>query len=359
MSKIHIVLTGGGTAGHVTPNLALLDILYANDWDVSYIGSINGVEKDIIAASSIPYYKIRCGKLRRYFSWQNFLDPFNLLIGIVQAYNILRKLKANIIFSKGGFVSLPVVIAGFLRRIPVVIHESDMTPGLANKLSFPFASKICLNFAETKKYIKYKQNLEVTGTPLRQFLFDGSKQKGLALCGFNEDKACMLIIGGSQGSGVINKAIRDNLDKLTANYNIIHICGKNNLARDLQNNHGYYQIEYANQEIADLFAASDIVISRAGANSLCELLALKKPHILIPLSSKSSRGDQIHNANYFAKQGISTVIDEDNLNLVSILEAIKNCELHKMTSIEKMNELHLSSGSKVIFNILLNLVKFH
>jgi len=352
---MRIVLTGGGTAGHVTPNLALLDILKANDWDVYYIGSTNGVEKDIIGATSIPYYKIRCGKLRRYFSWQNFLDPFNLLIGIMQAYNLLRKLKVNIIFSKGGFVSLPVVIAGYLRGIPVVIHESDMTPGLANKISFPFASKVCLNFDETKKYIKNLKKVEATGTPIRQALFRGSKEQGLSLCGFNAEKPCLLIIGGSQGSVVINQVVRDTLEKLTEDYQVIHICGRNNLSKDLQNYTGYYQIEYANEEMADLFAASDIVVSRSGANSLCELLALKKPHVLIPLPSHSSRGDQIQNANYFSAQNISVVIKEELLSSVSLLKAINDCRNNSELAIKKMSDIGVSSASSTIFKILQNL----
>lgn len=357
MSKIRIVLTGGGTAGHVTPNLALIDVLNVNNWDIDYIGSINGVEKDIIGGSSIPYYKIRCGKLRRYFSWQNFLDPFNLLIGIIQAHNLLRKLKVDIIFSKGGFVSLPVVIAGYLRRIPVVIHESDMTPGLANRLSFPFASKICLNFDETKKYIKNLQKVEVTGTPIRSQLFNGSREKGLALCGFTNDRPCLLVIGGSQGSLAINKVIRDSLETLTEKYQVIHICGKNNISKNLQNHHAYYQIEYANEEIADLFAASSIVVSRSGANSLCELLALKKPHVLIPLSGNSSRGDQIQNANYFAEQGISIVVNEIDLSPISLLKALKDCEDNKDIAIQKMTKLGVSSASNVIFNILKKILK--
>ncbi len=357
MNKIRIVLTGGGTAGHVTPNLALVDILTANNWDIDYIGSINGVEKDIIGRSSIPYYKIRCGKLRRYFSWQNFLDPFNLLIGIIQAHNLLRKLKVDIIFSKGGFVSLPVVIAGYLRRIPVVIHESDMTPGLANKLSFPFASKICLNFDETIKYFKNHKKIEVTGTPIRQWLYNGSKEQGLARCGFNSEKPCLLVIGGSQGSVAINKVIRGSLEKLTETYQVIHICGKGNLCESLQKHEGYYQIEYANEEIADLFAASDIVVSRSGANSLCELLALNKPHVLVPLSSNSSRGDQIQNARYFVNKGISIVINEADLNQASLLKALENCHDNSKNAIEKMTKLRVSSASERVFKILSKLVK--
>lgn len=356
MSKIRIALTGGGTAGHVTPNIALLNTLYSKNWEVDYIGSQNGIEHKMIQAMGIPYYPVRSGKLRRYFSWQNFVDPFNLLIGIFQAFFLLKKLEINVIFSKGGFVSLPVVIAGYLRKIPVAIHESDMTPGLANKLSFPFAKKICVNFASTKKHIKDADKVEVTGTPIREELFKGSKDKGLELCGFTHDLPCLLIIGGSQGSKIINRAIRESLTELTKRYQVIHICGKNNIEEALQKRKGYIQIEYANIEIADYFAAADIVVSRSGANSLCELLALQKPHVLIPLSRKYSRGDQIHNAKYFEEQGISVVIDEEALNHSSLFKALKACEDNSDSAIAAMQKLNIASASSRIFKILQNLL---
>lgn len=348
----NIVLTGGGTAGHVIPNIALVDILKANSWHVDYIGSANGIEKNMIEKMGIPYYPIRCGKLRRYFSWQNFIDPINILIGILQAYFLLKKLKADIIFSKGGFVSLPVVVAGYFRRIPIIIHESDMTPGLANKLSFPFAKKICTTFATTKKFIKNSDKVVTVGTPIRAGLFAGKKEKGLQICGFNDQKPCLLIIGGGQGSSAINQVIRDSLDILCNKYQVIHLCGKNKLDKKLLGIDNYFQIEYADAEIADLFAASDLVISRSGANSLCEILALKKPHILIPLSMKVSRGDQVQNANYFASQGISTVLDEDELTKESLLAAIKQCESTSIAASKKMTELNISSAGDLIFDML-------
>lgn len=357
MSKIRIALTGGGTAGHVTPNIALLNTLYANNWEVDYIGSKDGIEHKMIRAMGIPYYPVRSGKLRRYFSWQNFVDPFNLFIGIMQSFSLLKKLEVNVIFSKGGFVSLPVVIAGYLRKIPVVIHESDMTPGLANKLSFPFVQKICVNFASTKKHVQDTDKVAVTGTPIREELFKGSKEKGLEICGFNHDLPCLLVIGGSQGSKIINRAIRESLTELTKRYQVIHICGKNNIDENLKNRNGYMQVEYANIEIADYFAAADLVVSRSGANSLCELLALQKPHVLIPLSKKYSRGDQIHNAKYFAKQGISVVVNEEELNHVSLFKAIKDCTDNSKSAIAKMQELNIDSASSKIFKILQDVQK--
>ncbi|OGV28595.1 MAG: undecaprenyldiphospho-muramoylpentapeptide beta-N-acetylglucosaminyltransferase [Legionellales bacterium RIFCSPHIGHO2_12_FULL_35_11] len=350
--KNSIVLTGGGTAGHVTPNIALIDILKENDWQISYIGSKDGVEKSMIEGKKIPYYAVRSGKLRRYFSWQNLIDPFNLLIGIFQATTLLRKIKPQIIFSKGGFVSLPVVVAGYLNKIPVVIHESDMSPGLANKLSFPFAKKICTNFSVTKQHIKDKSKVAVVGSPIREELFSGVKENGLAIAGFNANKPCLLVMGGGQGSVTINNAVRGSLEAICSKYQIIHLCGKGKLDESLIGHDSYFQLEYADREIADLFAASDLIISRSGANTLCEILALHKPHVFIPLSGRVSRGDQIQNAKHFASEGISIVLDEENLNSATLLESISQCELNSKTAKKKMEKLDLGSASISILNIL-------
>lgn len=347
-----IVLTGGGTAGHVTPNLALIEVLQKNGWQIDYIGSEDGIEKNMISAVDIPYHAVSSGKLRRYFSWKNFLDPFKVCFGIGQAYCLLRKLKTDIVFSKGGFVALPIVLAAWLHRIPVIAHESDMTPGLANRLSFPFVDKICVTFAAAKKHFKKPQKVEVTGTPIRTQLFNGSRAKGLALCGFRDDMPCLLIMGGSQGSASLNAAVRQNLDLLCLQYQIIHLCGKGKMDTNLLDKENYCQFEYANEELADLFAASDIVISRAGANALYEILALGKPHILIPLSAKVSRGDQIQNARYFKEQGISIVVEEEQLNSQSLLDAINESSQRKNEIINKIKELHIESATLKIISLI-------
>ncbi|MDP3561657.1 MAG: undecaprenyldiphospho-muramoylpentapeptide beta-N-acetylglucosaminyltransferase [Legionellaceae bacterium] len=351
MSK-NIVLTGGGTAGHVTPNMALIPSLQQDGWTVHYIGSKTGVERKMIEEINIPYHPIRCGKLRRYFSWQNFIDPIHIAIGIVQSYFKLKQLKTQVIFSKGGFVALPVVIGAYLNRIPIVVHESDMTPGLANRLSFPFTNVICLTFESTKKHIKGAAQIEVTGTPIRESLFHGNKDQGLLRCGFTNQKPCMLVIGGGQGSVTINQCIRQSLTELCQRYQVIHLCGSGKIDNELLSHLGYCQLEYANEELADLFAASDLVLSRAGANSLCELLALKKPHILVPLSRKVSRGDQIQNATYFEQQGISTVIQEEELTTTTLLNAIEMVEKNRLEITDKMNGLNLASATTRIFNIV-------
>lgn len=316
-----IVLTGGGTAGHVTPNIALLPSLLENSFEVSYIGSYKGIEKDLIEAENIPYYGISSGKLRRYLDLKNLSDPFKVIKGLGQSIRLLHKLKPDIIFSKGGFVSVPVVLAAKFCHIPVIIHESDITPGLANKIAIPAAKKVCCNFPETLKYLP-EEKAVLTGSPIRQELLAGNPEHARSYCHFQKDMPVLLVIGGSSGSKVINDAIRAQLPMLLKNFQIIHLCGKGNLDNALINTKGYAQFEYISQQLKDMFALADIVISRAGANAICELLALRKPNILIPLSAAASRGDQILNAKSFEKQGFSYVIEEENLTSGTLWTAI-------------------------------------
>ncbi len=351
--KRKIVFTGGGTAGHVTPNIALIESMSADDWEIQYVGSYQGVEKVMIQAINIPYHAIRCGKLRRYFSWQNFYDPFNMLIGILQSYWLLRRIKPHVVFSKGGFVALPVVIGAWLNRISVIAHESDMTPGLANRLSFPFVDKICVTFDAAKRHFKQQNKVVVTGTPIRHELLKGEKPRGLALCGFNTEKPCLLVMGGSQGSSVINDAVRQSLDELGQHFQVIHLCGKGKVEPTLIDKVGYCQFEYANAELADLFAASDMVISRAGANALYEILVLEKPHVLIPLPLKSSRGDQIQNARYFSKLGISSVIDEEQLTPQTLMHAINQTNDQYDAIVQKIQALNIRNATQTIIDMLL------
>jgi UDP-N-acetylglucosamine--N-acetylmuramyl-(pentapeptide) pyrophosphoryl-undecaprenol N-acetylglucosamine transferase len=350
--SLRIVFTGGGTAGHVTPNIALIEALQKDDWQIDYIGSNDGVEKEMVSALDIPYHAISTGKLRRYFSWQNFLDPFKFIFGIGQAYQLLKKLKTEVVFSKGGFVALPVVIAAWLNRIPIIAHESDMSPGLANRLSFPFVNKICVTFDAARHHFKNQEKIAVTGTPIRPELFKGSKDKGLALCGFTNEKPCLLVMGGSQGSLRLNNAIRAALPALCDHYQVIHLCGKGKVDTALLGNANYYQFDYVNKELADLFAASELVVSRAGANALYEILALEKPHLLIPLSLKASRGDQIQNALYFKQQGISRVIDDETLTTENFLEAINEVSLCKEDIVKTIKKLKIESATLKIIGII-------
>lgn len=318
-----IIMTGGGTAGHVTPNIALMPALKEAGYDIEYIGSVNGMEKDLIQATGVPYHGISSGKLRRYFDWKNFSDPFRVIKGYGQAISLMKKIKPNVVFSKGGFVSVPVVLAAKHCHIPAIIHESDITPGLANRIAIKGAKKVCCNFPETMKYLPSDKAV-LTGSPIRLELFSGNADNALKLCKFpDHNKPVLLIIGGSLGSKIVNEAVRKVLPELLEKFYIIHLCGKGNLDNSLTGTIGYAQFEYASSELTDMFALADMAISRAGANSICELLALHKPNILIPLSAAASRGDQVLNAKSFKKQGFSFVLEEEELTADSLLNAVK------------------------------------
>ncbi|URZ01003.1 undecaprenyldiphospho-muramoylpentapeptide beta-N-acetylglucosaminyltransferase [Clostridium felsineum] len=351
MNKLKIVMTGGGSAGHVTPNLALVPKLKGLGYEIEYIGTKNGIERSIIEKEKIKYNIIASGKLRRYIDIKNFSDPFKVVLGIFQAINILRKKKPNIVFSKGGFVSVPVVMAAHFCRIPVIAHESDITPGLANRISAPYCTKVCVTFPESLKNIKNNKGM-LTGTPIRDELFQGSRIKGLEICGFNGDKPVLMIIGGSLGSKVINDAVREELNELLKRYNVVHICGKGNLDKDLLKVKGYKQFEYISTELPHVMNAADLVISRAGANVIFELLALKKPNLLIPLSKKSSRGDQILNAQSFEKNGYSMVIQEEEITSGVIFNKITELEKDQEKYKEAMNSSPAKNGVENIINII-------
>ncbi len=346
-----IVLTGGGTAGHVTPNLALLPRLKELGYDIHYIGSYNGIEKKLIEQYSIPYYGISSGKLRRYFDWKNFSDPFKVIKGYGQARTLLKKLKPDVVFSKGGFVSVPVILAAKHRKIPAIIHESDITPGLANKLAIPNSCKVCCNFPETLKYLPADKAV-LTGSPIREELLSGNRLKGLTYCGFQSEKPVIMVIGGSTGSQFINKIVRSLLPDLLKDFQVLHLCGKGKLDSSFEHTKGYAQFEYANKELSDMFALADLVISRAGANAICELLALRKPNILIPLSANASRGDQILNARSFEGQGYSVVIEEEQLNSVILLDAIKKLFQNRNQYINAMAESEQLNSVETIVQLL-------
>ncbi|MDF2473805.1 MAG: UDP-N-acetylglucosamine--N-acetylmuramyl-(pentapeptide) pyrophosphoryl-undecaprenol [Anaerocolumna sp.] len=351
-----IVLTGGGTAGHVTPNIALLPSLKKEGFDVHYIGSYDGIEKKLIEELGIPYYGISSGKLRRYFDPKNFSDPFKVIKGYLEAAALMKRLKPDVVFSKGGFVTVPVVLAAKRKGIPAIIHESDMTPGLANKICIPSAKKICANFPETIKYLPEGKAV-LTGTPIRQELFSGNKLSGLDFCGFTTNKPVILVIGGSTGSVIVNEAVRAVLPSLLLNYQVIHLCGKDKVDSSLTHIPGYVQYEYIKKELSDLLDAADIVISRAGANAICELLALRKPHILIPLSAASSRGDQILNAESFERQGYSYVLKEEALNSNSLLDAINYVYENKKAYMESMSKSELNNSIETIIKLIKDISK--
>lgn len=344
-------MTGGGTAGHVIPNLALIPELKKSGYEIIYIGSIEGIEKKLIEKNNIKYYGIQTGKLRRYFDIKNFKDPFKVFKGITEASRIIKNEKPDVIFSKGGFVSVPVVIGGKLNSIPVIAHESDITPGLANKIAQPFCKKICLTFPEALSSINKEKGI-VTGTPIRKELREGSRILGKKLCNFPEGKKVLMVIGGSQGSVIINNVIRGNIKDLLETYNVIHVCGKGNIDSKLTNLKGYKQFEYVDEELPHLMNYADFFVSRAGANTIFELLYLNKPNILIPLSKKVSRGDQILNAESFKNQGFSSVIEEESFNYNELLKNLNELMQKESYYISNMKKSSMSNGVENVIKII-------
>ncbi|MBH5317554.1 undecaprenyldiphospho-muramoylpentapeptide beta-N-acetylglucosaminyltransferase [Paenibacillus sp. GSMTC-2017] len=331
-----ILFTGGGSAGHVTVNLALIPRFVEKGWNVDYIGSVNGIEKQLIeAVPNVRYFPISTGKLRRYMDWNNVKDPFRVVKGLYQAYRIINKQKPNVIFSKGGFVSVPVVLGAWLNKVPVLIHESDLTPGLANRIAIPFATGVCTTFPETVDALP-ENKCRYIGPIVREDLIKGNAEKGRALCGFNRAKPVMLIMGGSLGAKRINEVVRKALPRLLETYQVVHLCGKNGHVSSMSSGH-YKQFEYVTDELPHLLAMTDIVISRAGSNSIFEFLALHKPMLLIPLPKGQSRGDQILNAESFRRSGYCDVLYEENLEERTLVEHVQKLYENRQTYIDQMS----------------------
>ncbi len=332
MKRPIVLLTGGGTAGHVSVNEALIPVFQERGYEVHYIGSHDGIEKELIGNRfpEVTYHAIQSGKLRRYFSMKNFTDPFRVGVGLLQAKSIIRKLKPELIFSKGGFVSVPVALAGQLSKVPVVVHESDVTPGLANKLAVPFATHVFTVFEKTLNYVP-EVKATCSGAVIRPELFTGNQEKGLSYVGFNGKKPVIMIMGGSQGSKLVNDAVRKELKTITEVFDVIHLCGKGHLDETLSSHASYKQFEYVTTELPDLLAAADFAVSRAGSNAIFELLALEKPMLLIPLSAAQSRGDQILNANFFKSLGLANVIEEESLEQTSLASEVLQLKKDELT----------------------------
>lgn len=350
MDKKTIVLTGGGTAGHVTPNIALIPHLKEKGYDIHYIGTYDGIEKRLIEEEGITYHGISSGKLRRYFDVKNFTDPFKVLKGLGQSFRLMRKLKPDVVFSKGGFVTVPVIMAASMKKIPTIIHESDMTPGLANKISLPFSSKVCTNFPETLKHLPQGKGV-LTGSPIREEIFEGDAKKGFELTGFESNKPVLLLAGGSLGSVKLNTALRDVLDSLLGSFNIVHLCGKGNVDDSIKRE-GYKQFDYVTDELPHLMAMADVMISRAGANFISEIIALHIPNLLVPLSAKASRGDQILNARSFEKQGFSKVLDEDTMTSKDLCDGVKYVYEHRQSYIDAMKKSDATNGIHKVLDVI-------
>ena len=344
-----VVVTGGGTAGHVVPTIPVIQRLQEDGLQVSFIGSNSGLEEGLLKNLNIDYHAITTGKLRRYFSLENLRDAFRVFGGIAQAFRLIRRLRPVVVFSKGGYVAFPVVVGAWLNRVPVVAHESDVTPGLANRLSFPFIKSICLNFPTTQ--VRGVKRSLITGTPLRQHLQDGDAQGGRSFLQVPEDASVLVVVGGSLGATTINAAIRESLNELCAKFFVVHVCGRGNMIADLDQPH-YRQFEFIDAEWGDVLAAATLVISRAGANALYELLALRKTNLLIPLSRRASRGDQIENAVMSEHHGWSLVLWEENLNRDSLLGAIEFIQQDPDYWQKNLSEFKVRDSANLIYEEL-------
>lgn len=350
MKAKKIVFTGGGTLGHVMPNIPLIEHYQQAGWKVYYIGSKAGVERQKIEALGVQYYGIRTGKLRRYFDWQNFLDILNVFVAILQSIGLMLRIRPNVLFSKGGYVALPPVIGAGLLRIPVVIHESDMTPGLTTKLSKPFAKKICTAFQDTLRHFP-KSKAVYTGLPVRKLVFSASREAGLEYTGFSGNRPILLVFGGSLGAQFLNTICTEQLNKAPfKDFDIVHICGKGNLS--LVEAPHYVQYEGLGAPFLHIMKSADIVLTRGGATSLFELLGMQKPHVIIPLSKRVSRGDQIDNARYFKELGVSTYIEEENYSLDKLVSLLSETLDSKFTLEEKMKDLAFDKATESVLEVL-------
>lgn len=346
-----IILTGGGTAGHCLPNIALLPNLKNHFDKIYYVGSKTGIEKNIALKNNLKYYEISTAKLKRKITFSNLKIPIELVKGINQAKKIIKETSPNVIFSKGGYVSIPMVIAGFMCKIPVITHESDLTVGLANKIASNFSKKVLTSFPETAS--KVKKGLYV-GPPIRQEIFNVNKDSSYQFFGFNKDKPVLLVTGGSQGAKTINLAITNILPKLLKMFNVIHLCGKGNVSPIKEK--GYYQAEFLN-EIEKAFAITNVCVTRAGSNTLFELLSLKIPCLVIPLPKNESRGDQILNARYFNEKKVVNLLYQEDITDNRVYEEILKTHREKELLMSNLNGLKIKSSNEKICEVLLNFSK--
>jgi UDP-N-acetylglucosamine--N-acetylmuramyl-(pentapeptide) pyrophosphoryl-undecaprenol N-acetylglucosamine transferase len=350
-----IAFTGGGSAGHVVPCLPLLDAFVARGWRVHYLGSKDGPEAALVAGAGHPFTAIPAGKLRRYWSWRNVTDVFRVLGGIVAAFQTLGRVAPAVVFSKGGFVAFPVVFAAWLRRIPVVAHESDLTPGLANRLSLPFCRVVCTNFPVTR-FPGARSRIVHTGTPLRPALLAGEPARGRAAIGAPPGRPVLVVVGGSLGSVALNQAIRDALPAL-ADWFVAHVCGPGRTVPALDQDGRYRQFEFIGAAWGDVLAAADVVLSRAGANALYELVALRKPHLLVPLPRSASRGDQIENAAHAEAKGWSRVLAEEAATHEAIAVAVRALYAERDAVAARMADAGIGDGTQAIVAVLLEVAQ--
>ncbi len=345
-----IVFTGGGSAGHVTPNIAIIESL-SNEWDVHYIGSFAGIEKEIIEKNNITYYGISSGKLRRYMSKENMLDLGRVIKGIWQARRMLKQINPQLVFSKGGFVTVPVVLAAKSLRIPVFLHESDLTPGLANRIAMKFSDKIFTSFEEAACHFPEKKTV-VAGSPIRKALFQGNATRGKMYLRFHKQRPILTIMGGSLGAKKINETIRDMLPKLTPHFQVVHICGKSQLDNNYANIEGYRQFEYVTEELPDILAATHLVLTRGGSNAIFEFLSLHIPMLIIPLPKSQSRGDQILNAISFCEKGYALMLEEEKLTSDILFRQLIELQDQREKIVDNMEKSQESKAVSIIIDAI-------
>lgn len=356
MAKV-IVLTGGGTAGHVTPHYALIPRLQKLGYDVHYIGS-RGMEKRLMeTVPGVTYHVISSGKLRRYFSLKNFTDPFRTLAGITQSLGLMKHIRPSIVFSKGGFVGVPVAIAAHMRHVPVIVHESDFSLGLANRIAAPYAERVCAVFPHAIEKLPEGKGL-LTGTPIRPSILAGDKEKGRMMCSFSGNKPVIFVVGGSSGAQALNEAVRKVLPALLRHYDVVHGCGKGNLDEQLSNVAGYKQFEYldAESEYPHILALADLAVSRAGANAMVEFMVCRKPVLFIPLPSSSSRGDQLLNSRFAQDRGLCSVLLQQDITEDRLVTAIEDVYQNRAKYIRAMEKsTSFSDGADRIMELIVTL----
>ena len=371
MKDLKIAFTGGGSAGHVTPNLALIDAISAQGAHAVYFGRAESIEADLLSrVDHVPFCQIPSERLRRYFHWGNFVMPLYVLAGVWKSFWGMRRHRPQALFSKGGFVALPVVMGAWLNRIPVVIHESDGSLGLANRLSLPFARVVCLGQARALKRVKHR-DVRHTGSPVRQAFLSPSPERAIEAFALHAQDPLLVVFGGSQGAMSVNRALRQALPELSEKYEIFHVCGRGGLviefsATDQEMStdgtqhaltESYHQVEYIHEGFADLLSAAHIIIGRAGANGIAEMIAVKRPALLIPLPSASSRGDQLLNAEDFAEAGFGEMIRDEELTATRLIGALQNVEDHYNEYYVSLERQASSEGTSTLINVLKEVIE--
>lgn len=355
--KKRIGFTGGGTAGHVTPSFALIELAQADGHEVVYFGTPDGIERELVARlSGVKYVEIPSERLRRYADVRNLIAPFRVARGMGLAAVRVQLAAPDVLFSKGGFVAFPAVVGAWFNRVPIVVHESDITSGLANRMSFPFATTICTGFEQTARQMN-KPNVLYTGSPVRAAFDQADPEAARAHFGLDAQRPVVVIFGGSQGARHINEVTREALGALTERAQVVHVCGKGNLDPALDATPGYHQAEYVHELFPALLKAADVVIARAGANSIAELIKLQRPAVLIPLPVASSRGDQLANAEDFVRSGFGQLVRDEALTAQTLLTALDAAMDNRAAHIAAMAKNPATDAARVIYKLLLDLAR--